>query len=314
VVARFRVPVGVTLRLVPEGAIQVTIQDAIQVTTQVLEVLEAAREVCSREQLQTSTGLRNQSHFERAYLAPLFAAGWLELTIPTKPNSRLQGYRTTAAGVARLRDATARRPGEERVTAVVDSPPAPTTSGRAQAVAALPQLGLFMVSGSLQPGDCRRNRRAVACRAARASRPPPVGTSRGPGTKRVALTTPLRPSSAALPPAAATSTGRRRPVGLELVAPAGAGAPQIQPRGPACATTRRPLRPSVSTPKVAVGTALRPEGLGPPPAQIRTGAANASGSYLGSWRVEANEASEENHGRAWATAASTAQSRTSAPT
>jgi ATP-dependent DNA helicase RecG len=106
VVVRFRVPVGVTLRMTPQDtiqdAIQVTRQDAIQVTPQVLLVLEAAREARSREELQAGAGLRNRSHFVRGYLAPLLKAGWLEMTIPTKPNSGKQRYRTTAAGLAVL--------------------------------------------------------------------------------------------------------------------------------------------------------------------------------------------------------------------
>ncbi|MGQ0524737.1 MAG: Fic family protein, partial [Betaproteobacteria bacterium] len=47
-------------------------------------------------------GLRDDEHFRKAYLLPALEAGWVEMTIPDKPNSRLQKYRLTAAGQARL--------------------------------------------------------------------------------------------------------------------------------------------------------------------------------------------------------------------
>jgi hypothetical protein len=73
-----------------------------QVTPQVIALLEAARQSRSREELQEATGLRDRRHFQRAHLEPLVAAGWVEMTIPAKPRSRLQRYRTTLAGIAVL--------------------------------------------------------------------------------------------------------------------------------------------------------------------------------------------------------------------
>lgn len=92
----FRVRVGLTP--------QVT----LQVTPQVVALLEAARQPYSREGLQRIIGLKDRMHFQKAYLEPLLAAGWMEMTIPDKPRSRLQRYRTTAAGMAALQ----KRPGE----------------------------------------------------------------------------------------------------------------------------------------------------------------------------------------------------------
>lgn len=85
-VVTFRVPVGRTM--------QVT----MQVTEQVRVLLQAAREPCSSKCLQELIGLKNRTPFQSAYLEPLVAAGWIEMTVPTKPKSRLQRYRTTAAG------------------------------------------------------------------------------------------------------------------------------------------------------------------------------------------------------------------------
>jgi ATP-dependent DNA helicase RecG len=97
VVVTFRVEVGRT------ATEQVTPQVALQVTPQVAAILKAAREPRSREELQGATGLKDRGHFRMAYLEPLLSAGWLEMTIPDKPNSRLQRYRTTPAGLEALR-------------------------------------------------------------------------------------------------------------------------------------------------------------------------------------------------------------------
>jgi hypothetical protein len=47
-------------------------------------------------------GRQNRTKFRDAVVRPLIEAGLLELTIPDKPKSRLQRYRTTAAGLAVL--------------------------------------------------------------------------------------------------------------------------------------------------------------------------------------------------------------------
>jgi ATP-dependent DNA helicase RecG len=49
-----------------------------------------------------AAGLKNREHFRKSYLAALVAAGWLEMTIPGKPRSRLQRYRVTASGLQAL--------------------------------------------------------------------------------------------------------------------------------------------------------------------------------------------------------------------
>ena len=92
-VVTFQVRVGQTA--------QVTTQVAVQVTTQVAAVLQAASQAQkSREELQHAAGMRNREHFRKAYLEPLLTSGWLERTIPDKPRSRMQKYRTTETGRA----------------------------------------------------------------------------------------------------------------------------------------------------------------------------------------------------------------------
>lgn len=97
-VVTFRVRVGRTAQVAP----QVTPQVAPQVTPQVRAVLEAARRVVSAGTLQRAAGLRDRGHFLRSYLQPLLERGWLARTIPDKPRSRMQRYRTTEAGVEML--------------------------------------------------------------------------------------------------------------------------------------------------------------------------------------------------------------------
>jgi ATP-dependent DNA helicase RecG len=47
-------------------------------------------------------GLKDRMHFSDGYLAPALFAGFVERTIPDRPNSRLQKYRLTANGKAAL--------------------------------------------------------------------------------------------------------------------------------------------------------------------------------------------------------------------
>jgi predicted HTH transcriptional regulator len=88
-----------------------TTQVTTQVAGQVVLLLRAASEPATRESLQDATGLRNREHFRQTYMEPLVAAGWLELTVPDKPTSRLQKYRLTEKGRAWL----AARPTEPKV-------------------------------------------------------------------------------------------------------------------------------------------------------------------------------------------------------
>ena len=53
-----------------------------------------------RDQLQSRLGLRARKNFRILYLAPALQQGLIEMTIPDKPNSRLQKYRLTPKGKA----------------------------------------------------------------------------------------------------------------------------------------------------------------------------------------------------------------------
>jgi ATP-dependent DNA helicase RecG len=101
----------ILLRRKPEGAFQavggqvtppVTGEVTGEVAGEVKKLLLVCRGVMSRKELQNVLGLRGEDNFRRLYLLPALAAGFLEMTIPDKPNSRLQKYRLTAKGIALL--------------------------------------------------------------------------------------------------------------------------------------------------------------------------------------------------------------------
>ena len=62
------------------------------------------REPQPAKAIMTELGLKHWKTFQTNYLAPLMAMGILERTIPDKPRSRMQRYRTTEAGKAALEE------------------------------------------------------------------------------------------------------------------------------------------------------------------------------------------------------------------
>ena len=71
---------------------------APQVTPQVRRLLEVIRGKMTREALQIVLDLRDRKSFRERYLKPALAEGLIEMTIPEKPNSRLQKYELTDKG------------------------------------------------------------------------------------------------------------------------------------------------------------------------------------------------------------------------
>lgn len=53
--------------------------------------------------MQNNVGLTHKQNFLKNYLQPALKQGFIEMTIPDKPNSRLQKYRLTILG-KQLRD------------------------------------------------------------------------------------------------------------------------------------------------------------------------------------------------------------------
>jgi ATP-dependent DNA helicase RecG len=56
----------------------------------------------SRRQLQKALSLKSEENFRQLYLMPALLSGFIEMTIPDKPNSRMQKYRLTPKGIALL--------------------------------------------------------------------------------------------------------------------------------------------------------------------------------------------------------------------
>lgn len=69
-----------------------------QVTPQVGELLAVLHGEMGREALQAALGLSDRKSFRARYLKPALADGLIEMTLPDKPNSRLQKYRLTDRG------------------------------------------------------------------------------------------------------------------------------------------------------------------------------------------------------------------------
>lgn len=89
------------LRMILDAVLQkVTPQVAPQVTPQVERLLCVMDSEMSREEIQTALGLLDRKSFRERYLKPALEAGLIEMSIPDKPNSRLQKYRLTVKGLA----------------------------------------------------------------------------------------------------------------------------------------------------------------------------------------------------------------------
>jgi ATP-dependent DNA helicase RecG len=52
----------------------------------------------SRQEIQDKIGLSDRKNFRTNYLNPALEFGVIEMTLPNKPNSKLQKYRLTLVG------------------------------------------------------------------------------------------------------------------------------------------------------------------------------------------------------------------------
>ncbi|KKM08533.1 cell division protein Fic [Clostridiales bacterium PH28_bin88] len=86
------------LRMILNAVASSAPQVAPQVTPQVGELLASMHGEMSREALQSTLGLRDRKSFRERYLNPALDDGLIEMTVPGKPNSRLQKYRLTDKG------------------------------------------------------------------------------------------------------------------------------------------------------------------------------------------------------------------------
>jgi Fic family protein len=75
-----------------------------EVTPEVRKMLSAMAGEMTRKQIQEKLGLKDEKHFRERYQQPAVALGLIEMTIPDKPNSRLQKYRITPKGMALIKE------------------------------------------------------------------------------------------------------------------------------------------------------------------------------------------------------------------
>lgn len=73
---------------------------APEVTPEVMRLLKVMKGEMTRKAIQAKLGLKDEKNFRRSYQQPAVARKLIEMTIPDKPNSRLQKYRITSAGKA----------------------------------------------------------------------------------------------------------------------------------------------------------------------------------------------------------------------
>ena len=104
------------LRL-PETATQVTPEVtpevAPEVTPEVLRMLAVLDGELTRTQIQEKLGLTDEKHFRQNYQQVAVRLDLIEMTIPDKPNSRLQKYRLTGKGRQVLEGRDTRRASEK---------------------------------------------------------------------------------------------------------------------------------------------------------------------------------------------------------
>jgi Fic family protein len=77
---------------------------APEVTPEVEKMLVIMEGEMTRKQIQAKLGLRDEKHFREKYQQPAVGQGLIEMTVPDKPNSRLQKYRITSKGLRYLGD------------------------------------------------------------------------------------------------------------------------------------------------------------------------------------------------------------------
>ena len=71
-----------------------------QASAQVKKLLSVLSGEKGRSELQELLSIKNRDYFRTDYLVPAVNNGYIELTIPDRPNSQNQKYRLTAKGLA----------------------------------------------------------------------------------------------------------------------------------------------------------------------------------------------------------------------
>lgn len=87
-----------------EVAGEVTGEVAGEVTGEVIRLLKIlVKEPLPRSKAQSLLKVKGQANFRERYVEPALKSKLIEMTIPDKPNNRLQKYRITSKGLQILR-------------------------------------------------------------------------------------------------------------------------------------------------------------------------------------------------------------------
>lgn len=90
--------IGFMLTMLLDAVVASAPQVGPPVTPQVGQLLQVMKDEMSREALQDVLHLQDRKSFRERYLRPALTDELIEMTIPDKPNSRLQRYRLTDKG------------------------------------------------------------------------------------------------------------------------------------------------------------------------------------------------------------------------
>ncbi len=63
---------------------------------------KALNQEMTRDEIQSVLQLRDRKSFRQSYIKPALEGLFIEMTIPNKPNSRMQRYHLTPKGIAFL--------------------------------------------------------------------------------------------------------------------------------------------------------------------------------------------------------------------
>lgn len=96
--------VEVTPQVTPHDTPHVTPHDTPhdkdQITDQVKELINVLENEMTRPEIQKTLDLSDRKHLRLNYISPALELGLIEMTLPDKPQSKLQKYRLTEMGIA----------------------------------------------------------------------------------------------------------------------------------------------------------------------------------------------------------------------
>jgi ATP-dependent DNA helicase RecG len=73
-------------------------ENFLRITEQVRELVQVLDKEMDRQEIQDKLELLHRENFRHNYLKPALEQGFVEMTLPDKPNSSLQKYRLTLLG------------------------------------------------------------------------------------------------------------------------------------------------------------------------------------------------------------------------